>query len=108
MAKTVVVAGDLLIQENIFVDDAMAACRAGANCSLDVQEEHGGAWRLADYIQMALEQPQNVDWTVSAPLPTAAAARAVALWSPCAPVQGEELEPKDRIWRIDRHLVLLC
>ena len=42
MAKTVVVAGDLLIQENIFVDDAMAACRAGANCSLDVQEEHGG------------------------------------------------------------------
>jgi hypothetical protein len=78
MAKRIVIAGDLLLQENLFVDESNTVCGAGAHSELEVQEEHEGAWRLADFVRVALAKPENADWTVSAPLLSSAASRAVA------------------------------
>jgi len=104
MAKTIVIAGDLLVQENLFINESSAACRAGGYSELDVQESREGAWRLADLVRVALGAPENSDFAVSAPATTSAASRAVVVWAPFAPVQGEKVKPKDRIWRMEKHL----
>ena len=104
MAKTIVIAGDLLVKENLFIDESSANRRAGARSDLEVQEEHEGAWRLAEFVRMALAKPENADWTVSAPLLSSAASRAVVVWAPFPPEQGQKVKPKDRIWRMEKHL----
>jgi hypothetical protein len=104
VAKTTVIAGDALIQENLFIGKSTAVCRTGAQHELDVQEEHEGAWRLAEYVRAALAEPPDAGFAVSAPLRTAPASRSVVLWAPLAPVRGEKFKDEDRVWRVKKHL----
>src|SRR5213592_4757550 len=90
MAKTIVVAGDLLVQENLFINESSTACQAGPHSELDVQEQHEGAWRLADFVRVAVGVPENADSIVSTPLLTSAASRAVVVWAPFPPVRGKK------------------
>ena len=103
MAKTIVVAGDVLVQENIFLDESTTICRTGARCSLQIQEEHEGAWRLADFVRAAFAT-DSPEITVSAPALSSAASRAVVLWAPFPPKRGEKFKDEERIWRIEKHL----
>jgi hypothetical protein len=104
MRKTIVVTGDLLLQENLFITERGTAHRAGAHSELEIQDEREGAWRLADFVRVAVEEPENADWTLSTPLLSSAASRAVVVWAPFPPEQGQKFKPKDRIWRIEKHL----
>src|SRR2546422_8568048 len=99
MAKTIVIAGDLLVQQNLFINESSTVCQAGTHSELDVQEEHEGAWRVADSVRVALGVPENVDFTVCAPVLTSSASRAVVLWAPFPPVHEQKVKVKDRIWR---------
>src|SRR5438445_13824780 len=101
MAKTVVIAGDLLVQENLFINESSKLCRARGHSELDVQEEREGAWRVADFVRVALGMTKNADSIVSTPLLTLAASRAVVVWAPFPRVHGQKVKVKDRIWRIE-------
>jgi hypothetical protein len=54
MAKSVVVTGDVFVQEDLFIGDSPSKNRTGAHRELDVQEECEGSWRLSEMLQTGI------------------------------------------------------
>jgi hypothetical protein len=104
MMKTIVIAGDVLVQENLFINESATRCRSVAHSQLDVRDENEGAWRLAELVHVAVSELDAADLTMSAPVLASAASLAVTVWTPFPPVYGEKVKDKDRIWRMEKHL----
>jgi hypothetical protein len=98
MGKTILVTGDVFLQENLL---ARSAGRAdGALDPLNVVRSFGGACRLAELARAAIEK---ADVKVVGPTPPVDPCRAFVVWAPFAPEIGKKDE-KDFVWRIQKHL----
>jgi hypothetical protein len=60
VAKTILVTGDVFLEENLLVDDRAGAGRADGLDPIAVQALYAGAWRLADLTRAAIEIPRNL------------------------------------------------
>ncbi|MGA2434652.1 MAG: hypothetical protein ABSG25_05140, partial [Bryobacteraceae bacterium] len=104
MARTVLVTGDVFLQENLLVNGGAGAGRADGLDPVAVQPLPGGAWRLADLARAAIEESAELAAKVVGPKPSENPSRAFAVWAPFAPVNGKKVKPKDRVWRIEKFL----
>ena len=97
MAKTIVVAGDVLVQENLFIEGSGTQFGHATipNSTFRKSTKERGGWR--SLCEPRWKRPENADATVSAPLLTAAASRAAVMWTLFPPVQGEKCKDEDRV-----------
>jgi len=54
MSNSVVVAGDVFVQENLFIGDSLTKSRTDSPRDLDAHEECEGAWRLGEMLQAGI------------------------------------------------------
>ncbi len=104
MPRTILVTGDVFLQENLLVEERAGAGRADGLDPLAVQPMPGGAWRLADLARAAIGESSELAVQVVAPKRIGDACRAFAVWAPFAPSCGKKAAPKDQVWRIDEFL----
>src|ERR1039457_4672805 len=112
MPKTVLVTGDLLIQEHLLRDNLSRSIQPASANEVTLYETKGGAWRLAHLAEFALKVPVKLenkeatlpDATVAGPGKTAGASRAIVSWSRFAPEMGKKLEQKTAVWRVEKLL----
>lgn len=104
MARTVLVTGDVFLQENLLVQDRTRADRADGLGALAVRALPGGAWRLAELAKAAIGEPTAAGVELVGPKPAVNPCRAFAVWAPFEPLGGKKADAKDLTWRIRKFL----
>jgi len=104
VAKTVLVTGDVFLQENLLEPCGASPERNGAFDAISVQRMNGGACRLAEILRAAVGSNEEAEFTVVAPVPPRQPCRTFAVWKLFLPVEGKDVPIEDRVWRVDRYL----
>jgi hypothetical protein len=104
VAKTILVTGDVFLQENLLVRDGTKLDGGGAFDPVSVHRMPGGACRLADLARAAIGKGEGEHFAVAVPTLPQQSCRTFAVWKLVLPIEGKEVAIKNRVWRIDRYL----
>jgi hypothetical protein len=104
VAKTILVIGDVFLQENALVQEGANLDGNGTYDPLFVKPMAGGACRLAELARAAIGNGGENGFEVVGPMLPQHARRAFAVWNLFPPVEGKAVPVESRVWRVERHL----